>query len=231
MKSAVALIFLFLFAVAGALADDQLRTVQQALNDQGFYNGQVDGQPGNDTSAAIKRYQIRNGLEVTGQINPETLAAMNLDGNAMAPAQTAPVIQPKMPGTENAPGNDLKNQQPAASPPPVPSESADNPYPAIFQRTPYENAPGEVQQSTLKRAQMILNRKGYYRGLLNGVPGDRTTDAILRYQADEGLSKTGRLDMDTLANLDLLPRSGPARSADPEEPVQGRPVYRGIWVH
>ncbi len=62
--------------VAGLVrADQATHSVQQALKDQGFYYGNVTGDKSAETTAAIRRYQIRNGLQVTGDINPETLRA------------------------------------------------------------------------------------------------------------------------------------------------------------
>ena len=63
-------------------ADDLTRAVQQRLKDQGFYYGEVDGQGGDETSAAIRRYQIRHGLKVTGQLNDETLHALEFRGKS-----------------------------------------------------------------------------------------------------------------------------------------------------
>ena len=65
---------LFLLASAGALRADQTTSmVQQALKEQGFYYGDVNGEKTADTTAAIRRYQIRNGLQITGEIDAETL--------------------------------------------------------------------------------------------------------------------------------------------------------------
>jgi len=43
--------------------------VQQALKDQGFYYGEINGETNANLSAAIRRYQIRNGLQVNGELN------------------------------------------------------------------------------------------------------------------------------------------------------------------
>ncbi|MEI8343185.1 MAG: peptidoglycan-binding protein, partial [Verrucomicrobiota bacterium] len=141
--------------------------------------------------------------------------------------------QPKMPGPDSAPGKPVINQPGVpAQQPPVPQQApAPNPYAGFFQRTPYENAPGEVQFNTLKRAQMKLARDGYYHGPIDGAPGNAISQAILRYQTESRLAGTGRLDMDTLASLDLLPHNGLSRPVYPVDPGPGRPVYRGIWVH
>src|SRR6516164_6832016 len=58
-------------------ADQAIRSLQQTLKDRGFYYGAVTGDKSAETTAAIRRYQIRNGLKVTGEINEETLRSVN----------------------------------------------------------------------------------------------------------------------------------------------------------
>lgn len=65
-----------LFA-ASAFADD-VRAVQTKLKQGGFYFGQIDGALSSDLSAAITRYQIRNGLQITGNLNAETAKALGV---------------------------------------------------------------------------------------------------------------------------------------------------------
>jgi peptidoglycan hydrolase-like protein with peptidoglycan-binding domain len=109
----------------------------------------------------------------------------------------------------------------------------------IFQRTPYETAPAVVQRDTLKRAQVRLYRAGWYRGGIDGDPGPDTVRAIRMYQRDANLLATGRLDMETLSEMDLLPRNRqffpaptPGREPDDFDELPGahRRVYRGIWI-
>src|SRR5262245_10914189 len=47
--------------------------LQQALNNQGFFNGRVDGIWGPSTSNALRRFQKENNLSGNGKINDETL--------------------------------------------------------------------------------------------------------------------------------------------------------------
>ena len=72
-----------------ARADQTTAKVQQALKEQGFYYGDVTGQKTADTTAAIRRYQIRNGLQITGEIDAETLRSLGVGaetGHARRPA-------------------------------------------------------------------------------------------------------------------------------------------------
>ena len=57
-------------------ADDNVREVQTKLSDEGFYFGEIDGAYSNDFSAALSRYQIREGLPITGQLDVETSKAL-----------------------------------------------------------------------------------------------------------------------------------------------------------
>src|SRR5436309_11752072 len=70
---------LILLASVGPLwADQAIQNVQQALKDQGFYYGEITGTKDADTTAAIRRYQIRNGLQITGDLNEETLKSLGV---------------------------------------------------------------------------------------------------------------------------------------------------------
>src|SRR5262249_45851494 len=76
--------FLSVFMTGSLLADEQTKAIQERLREEGFYYGEVDGHGGEETSAAIRRYQIRHGLRVTGQVNDETLRALGMAGEGGA---------------------------------------------------------------------------------------------------------------------------------------------------
>jgi peptidoglycan hydrolase-like protein with peptidoglycan-binding domain len=65
-----------LSVVASVSADDNVREVQEKLRDGGFYSGQIDGAYSLQLSAALTRYQIRNGLPITGQLDVDTSKAL-----------------------------------------------------------------------------------------------------------------------------------------------------------
>ena len=77
MKRSLLCFVVTLCAVSLVRADQGIRSLQQTLKDQGFYYGAVTGDKNAETTAAIRRYQIRNGLPVTGEINGETLRSVN----------------------------------------------------------------------------------------------------------------------------------------------------------
>src|SRR5436305_12354301 len=75
-------------ALAGSVcADDNVRAVQQKLRDGGFYSGEVDGAYSSELAVALTRYQIRNGLPISGQLDVDTSKALGVKpAAATAPA-------------------------------------------------------------------------------------------------------------------------------------------------
>ena len=62
--------------VASVSANDNVRAVQEKLRDDGFYVGKIDGAYSTELAAALSRYQIVNGLPITGQLDAETAKAL-----------------------------------------------------------------------------------------------------------------------------------------------------------
>ena len=82
---------IFIGSLVLARADQVIESVQQALKNQGFYYGEITGEKNADLTAAIRRYQIRNGLQVNGELNNETLQSLGMNSSASAqpPAKAA----------------------------------------------------------------------------------------------------------------------------------------------
>jgi peptidoglycan hydrolase-like protein with peptidoglycan-binding domain len=237
----------FLLAGAGApRADQTTSVVQQTLKDQGFYYGDVNGEKTSDTTAAIRRYQIRNGLQITGEIDAETLRSLGVgSGAARSAAQPQPATTPKEEETEASEGEaptqsaEILPPQPPANYTPQRAPGPDfDPGPrglrpevnGVFQGTPYEIAPPDLQRHVIVGAQTLLARYGYYRSGIDGEFGPGTAVAVRTFQARAGLVPDGRLNMETLAALGLLPgQHAPGLSVPPRR-LQGRPVYRGQWI-
>lgn len=242
----VALIVLVLIGAGPVRADQTTSSVQKALKDQGFYYGDVSGKKTSDTTAAIRRYQIRNGLQITGEIDAETLRSLGIGSGvarstAHAQRNPAPVETEEV---EEAPPTQSAEIDPQPTPTRYDERQSpiDSPYgrgPAfvprqsntagVFAGTPYAIAPADVQRHVIVGAQTLLTRFGYYRSGIDGQFGPGTATALRRFQTRMRLLPNGRLNMPTLAALGLLPgqrRSGPAASGV----WRGRPVYRGEWI-
>jgi peptidoglycan hydrolase-like protein with peptidoglycan-binding domain len=57
-------------------AEENVRLVQMKLHEAGLYFGNIDGAYSSELAAALGRYQIRNGLPITGQLDTETSKAL-----------------------------------------------------------------------------------------------------------------------------------------------------------
>src|SRR5882762_4802174 len=95
MKRPIAILILVAALAVSAQADQLTQNVQQALKDQGFYYGEVTGEKDADTTASIRRYQIRNGLQITGDLNDETLKSLGVDSSGVhATVKASPTVAP-----------------------------------------------------------------------------------------------------------------------------------------
>jgi hypothetical protein len=68
-----------------------MRTIQQTLKKEGFNPGEIDGDWGPKTKAAVTAFQKAHGLEVDGVVGPKTMAAL------VAAAKPKPPAQPRVP--------------------------------------------------------------------------------------------------------------------------------------
>lgn len=235
----------FLLAGASMLRADQTTSmVQQALKEQGFYYGDANGEKTADTTAAIRRYQIRNGLQITGEIDAETLRSLGVGtGTARATITPQPSAAPQEEIARR--DNDAPLQSAEISPRPrdnyIPQRppadgfgpGAREPFSGamgVFAGTPYEMAPPDLQRHVVVGAQTLLARYGYYRSGIDGEFGPGTAAAVRGFQARAGLAPNGRLNMETLAALGLLPGQHAPGYPAPRRHLIGRPVYRGEWV-
>jgi len=74
------------------MTPDMIRSVQQTLAQEGMYRGRVDGMWGPATQAGVRSYQQQHNMNATGQLDQDTLAAMNLGGSQNS-AQQQPSSQ------------------------------------------------------------------------------------------------------------------------------------------
>jgi len=248
----LAVLLILLGSVALARGDQAIENAQQALKDQGFYYGEITGQKDTDTTAAIRRYQIRNGLQINGELNDETLRSLQASKSATPPpvAAATPVpaatpapppdtsdLRDNSPDDESSapvqpPANPLQDRQfPPVPPPPVPGRPAQD----LLAGTPYQGASPDVQRSVVIFAQRALTRRGLYHSAVDGAFSPNLEFSLRAYQSRVGLAVTGRLDLSTLAALELLPGANdpvytPRRKVWRGRPMQEPPV-RGEWIH
>ena len=192
-------------------ADQTIRSLQQALKDKGLYYGSVTGEKSIETAAAIRRYQIRNGLRVTGEINDETLRSLGSSSNSVAgPSQSSAKPPAGQPASIRS---DASSRVTQSAPPPLseqpgvaatssgqPDVPATNPLSAA---TFYQSAPVHMNRRVIAEAQYQLMSRGYYCGRIDGSYGRQTAFSLRAFQSSAGLVPTGRFDMQTLSALGL----------------------------
>ena len=77
-----------------------VRAYQQSLKDKGYDPGPIDGIHGPRTSAAVREYQKKEGLTVTGRYDDDTMGRLSGTGtvrtgsDGTAPATTSPSASP-----------------------------------------------------------------------------------------------------------------------------------------
>ena len=248
MKTFLTGAILLIAAIVPTLADQSIADAQQALKDEGYYYGQITGQKDPDTTAAIRRYQIRNGLEITGDLDEQTLRSIR-SGNKTASQSPAPqprtapspALQPDTSDLRENAGPPPNPQFNPAPQPQFPPDADERTLPpnvgrqvpsgtSMFSGTPYQTAPIEVQRKVIADAQSILAHRGLYKNEPDGAYGPELEFSLRAYQSRVGLPVTGRLDLETLAALQLLP--GAHRPVfTPRRPMQQPlPPVRGEWV-
>jgi len=209
--------------VGSGRADETIQSVQQALTDQGFYYGNVTGEKSAETTAAVRRYQIRNGLQVTGELNSETFRSLNVTSSSASSRQvtpTSPVTQPTGSGRDNRSRPPLDSSPRSFGEPERRAEVN-----RALNGMPYELAPAEMHVRIVAEVQRQLGSRGYYRGEINGRYGRRTAFALRTFQLHSGISPTGQLDLRTLDALGL-----PARNMAYWESASSSYGSRA-WVH
>jgi peptidoglycan hydrolase-like protein with peptidoglycan-binding domain len=226
-------------------ADQLVESVQQALKDEGFYYGEVNGDMNANLTEAIRRYQIRNGLQVSGELNDETLRSLGIKSSgssrpatkAASPTPPAGAMPSEPPSDDTDNGGRAPAVQPFSNAPPGQQVFPSNPIgPAsspgtVFAGTPFQAAPPGVQRNVIVSAQIVLARYGLYREQIDGIYGPAMELSLRAYQARTRLPVTGRLDLETLAALRLLP--GPRQQfynpyGQRMRPLPGPPI-RGQW--
>lgn len=79
-------------------AGSAVRELQTRLQELGYYDGEIDGQFGSGTRAAVVLFQQQHGLDADGMVGQATSALLySEDAQPMAEATAIPTIVPEMP--------------------------------------------------------------------------------------------------------------------------------------
>jgi hypothetical protein len=92
---------------------ERYQQIQQALADKGYFKGEVNGQWGNDSVDALKRFQADQKLDDDGHLNALTLTGLGFGPKHDSDIGTSGVAAP------NSPNNSVP--KPASMTPPAPA--------------------------------------------------------------------------------------------------------------
>ncbi len=154
-----------------------VRRIQSRLKELNYYTGNVDGDFGASTEAAVKAFQSANRLSPDGRVGSNTYQAL-FSPNA------------------NRGGNNATNP-PAGQPTRIPNYVNVTPNPAGGYVTLREGNSGPL----VRQLQQALKDQGYYTGTVDGLFGFGTTEAVKDFQRRKGLSQDGLAGQGTLRIL------------------------------
>ena len=179
---------IFLGSIVLVRADQMIERVQGALKDQGFYYGEITGETNANLTAAIRRYQIRNGLQVNGELNSETLRSLGIDSSASAQsaAKFSPSPSPNISNLGDESSRETAGAASVTAPPFTNAPQGEQTYPSnpispgplaggLFAGTPYETAPSRIQQNVVLSAQIALAPTMRSRSICSSAGSARTS--------------------------------------------------------
>ena len=177
--------------------------LQVELKNAGYAPGTADGHFGSKTRKALEKFQKDEELEITGEMNKATWAAMDRASTGIrggAAARTA---------------EQIKRMQQALIGLGYLSDKADGVYGSKTREAvrQYQKAHGLTAdgsagsktmtslKNTVTALQSDLARKGYYSGKIDSSFGKGTQSAVKAYQKKNGLDQTGVAGASTMKKL------------------------------
>ena len=158
-----------------ASSNQTVQQVQRQLSQRGYDPGAADGVMGDSTQTALRKFQRDQGLNASGQIDQQTLAALGVSGGS---AQQGMSQQRTMRQEEYGPTTRRMGSQ-------------------------QQSMASGMDRETVRNVQAQLDQRGYEVGPIDGIYGPRTRQAVTAFQRDENLRASGRVDDQTLAALGM----------------------------
>lgn len=160
---------------------DDVKRLQEALQVMGYYKGKLSGDYLEGTTAGIRNFQEKNGLDATGTADIQT---QRLLFSASALSEDAPDTTPG-PNGDLGDTNDIVFAADGDA-----DTSALN---ADYTRKLSRGSEGEV----VKQVQRRLTELGYFDGPISGYYMNQTTAAVKAFQTNNGLKVDGVTGEDT----------------------------------
>jgi peptidoglycan hydrolase-like protein with peptidoglycan-binding domain len=178
-------------AIVGSV--DQVKELQRELASRGFYQGNIDGVAGAKTRAALRNFQVQQGIPINGGLNAQTRDSLGLEWDRQ------PVKGTDTPQPERMRGEDRMQRTPAmeGTQPTQGSrtQAASTQTQAGTDNTAVRVNLAELNTEQTKEMQQKLQQLGFYQGAVDGKFGAGTRAALTRYfQRQAQLASQGMVD-------------------------------------
>lgn len=201
------------------LSLEQKKNLQQRLNEEGHYNGDIDGVIGPRTVTALEEYKAQEGLGGGSALTPETVERLGLDIDV---DETRPVR-----GTQQKTQSESAAGSQQGAMPGEPAGRSQAPGQQGVQQQARTQAPqvetidlSQLQAEQVRQLQESLQAAGYFRGEVDGRAGPLTRSALRRYFEQRAkLAEQGRIPADAAEDMGL--------SVDEIQPVRGAEEAEG----
>jgi len=178
----------------GAATKDEIRNAQQALKDKGMYTGPVDGSMNADTRKALRDFQQKNNLKVTGTLDHETTAALGITSEH--PTTTGRTRTPETKPSETTGTTTAKPETKGTT-----STKSGTAGETPKRQKGARKQTSSISKNKVRETQAALKKEGFDPGPIDGILGPRTMNALRSYQSHNGLEVTGTLTAETENSL------------------------------
>lgn len=202
----------FANAPAQDVSSEHIRWVQETLNRALGLRLMVDGIMNKETRSAVRMFQERKGLPVTGLVGPDTEEALRAEGGQAAAEPELLEGEWEMPdsGECSCGGREIEEFVFEVEP---------------FGGAEFEQWEGEVAQNSLQKVRWIQESLNKILGLrlkVDGIMGPQTKSAIRSFQQKNGLAADGIVGPKTEAALSNFDIKRP-----PVQPTNKHPIKLG----
>ncbi len=226
-------------APASSASSGTIRQVQEKLKALGLYSGEVTGNAGSKTTAAIKAFQEKYGLTADGIPGSATLKKLDEvyssqgskekeaddpDKSASLPSDTIRQLQEKLKalgfysgeitgkiGSKTTAAIKAFQQKYGLTADGIPGSATLKKLDEVYKNRSFSSSGStSASASAIKNAQTKLKELGFYSGEVTGSIGDKTTAAIRAFQKKYGLTADGVLGSVTIAKINSVYKASSA---------------------
>ena len=222
-----------------SVSSGTIRQVQEKLKALGLYSGEVTGNAGSKTTAAIKAFQQKYGLTADGIPGNATLRKLDEvyssqgskekeadkpDESASLPSDTVRQLQEKLKalgfysgeitgkiGSKTTAAIKAFQQKYGLTADGIPGSATLKKLDEVYKnRSSSSSGSSSASASAIKNAQKKLKELGFYSGEVTGSIGAKTTAAIRAFQKKYGLTADGILGSGTIAKINSVYKASSA---------------------